>query len=268
MARMPIELPPIPPGFHRIGWRGALIALPENWNLRLHGGTENAGALVFADLRTPRFELRWQRPRALSRKPPAAMLEEKCARLQKSQPAAIVRKIKPDVIEITQPSGRTVLAAADDRLYELHWPGENSPGNQMTGYFLAAQSLLAGKPERFWSLYGAQGWLPAHANLQKATLLPGRTTLAFRAGPSRFTLGSVSLADRLLKSQTLAVWAAGAIPLLSRHAAGMWQEGPEHATFIAPTRRRFQQFTHRLTLQHDQTHNRICWQHYFGPASG
>jgi hypothetical protein len=241
------------------------VILPDNWNLRIHGGTDKTGALVFADLRQPRFELRWQTPRAFPRKTTLTLLQKKLAALHKTIPARAVKLLDADSARITQPDRATVLLAANNRLYELHWPTAPQSVNEITDDFRRTVPLLEGKPDHFWSLYGAQGWLPANARLKKTSILPGATTLTFRDNPSQFTLGSVSLADRLLKIHSLRDWAAAAIPLIARHPTGTWEEAPDRATFTANTRRHLRRFTHRLTLQHDLPNNRICWQHHFTP---
>jgi hypothetical protein len=273
MSHPPPDLPAAPPQFHRFGWHGIALILPEAWNLRLHEGDARAGALVFADLRQHRMEVRWKSSTRFGwrYRKPHALLDRTLERLHKRHTALDVSHLSPDVVRIALPEGTLLLAADRRRLYELHWPEASSASgsvvNTITDDFLTSLPVIAGRAERYWSVYGAAGWIESGLQLKKASLLPGATRLEFAGHGRAATLGAFSMADRLLKNGTpLRIWAASQIPVIARYPAGTWQESPNAATFTAAARRRFRPMTHAVNLHHDTARNLIRWTHRFGPA--
>jgi hypothetical protein len=181
-----------------------------------------------------------------------------------------VQELPPTAVRITQVDGILLLASRGKRRYELHWPGPADDSREqitdiITRDFLDHLAANDGRPEYFWSIYGAAGWIPKGARLRKASLLPGATTLSFQDKSGTIVLGAFSMADRLLGASLLREWAGRTIALIGQNPGGRWEESVDQATFSADCRRVFRHFRHILIFRHDRAANRIVWSHHFGP---
>jgi hypothetical protein len=254
--------------FQRVGWQGFTLLVPEDWNLHLHDGDWRGGAILFADLRSTRLEVRWQ-----GATEPRKVVAKTVRGIRRNHPESQVEEISTSAVRITQSNGILLLAAGGTRRYELHWPAtaDDAPQSGMgvtTQDFLDGLSANEGRASPgayFWSIYGASGWVPAAARLRKASLLPGATTLSFKNKSGTVALGAFSMADRLLAGRSLREWATTAIALIREHSGGHWNEADDQATFTAPTRRWWRNFRHMLVFRHDRVANRIVWSHHFQP---
>ena len=263
-----------PPGFQRVGWQSLSLVVPDQWNLQLHDGDRRSGAIVFADLRRTRLEVRWQTPRKIPLLVPPAperYLARTLRRLCKNHPQADVQKLSSTAASITGAQGILLLASTARRRYELHWPRAADESQEpladfITHDFLHHLAANDGRREYFWSVYGAAGWVPAAARLRKASLLPGATTLSFKHKNGTTALGAFSMADRLLANRPLRDWATTAIALIADHPQGHWHEADDQATFTADTRHLWRAFRDTLVFRHDRAANRIAWSHHFAPV--
>ena len=96
---------------------------------------------------------------------------------------------------------------------------------------LQVMELLFHSPRNLWSVYGVYDWLPRTARLRHCTLLPGKSELIFAVPGGRSTVGSYSLADRLLANRSLKAWAIATIPFLRGNREGRWEKAVNHASF-------------------------------------
>ena len=243
-------LPALAAGHHWVGFWGALISVPDDWNLHAYRGEAKAGMLVFADLRQVRLELRW-RPLRRHDRPPSG--------------------------ELSPTPGREGGMAAHvhdrRRAYELHFPrqaAEPALMRRLVDEFrrsLAPLADTAGDQEWFWSIYGAQGWVDRRARLLQASLLPGATRLHFRLPglrPRWLRLGSFSRADQLRSDDdnlSLPQLALSLMPELRTLKDAQWTDQGDDATLQArsllwPLRR-----WHRASFHHDGAANTIRWRH-------
>jgi hypothetical protein len=173
--------------------------------------------------------------------------------------------------------GRDGLLLADARrLYELFFPAATEGGQAaaVAEHFLAATPANAAGAEWRWSVYGAEGAVPAWARLKKASLLPGETRLAFGGWlpGGGVTLGAYSLAAQRLADvppgpagaaggEALRAWATRHHPVVRRFPGGRWEEGlAGELSYVVLSRGRWRRGM-RLTLRHDPGSNRIHWTH-------
>jgi hypothetical protein len=250
----PLPLPPTPPDHHLVALFGILVTLPNAWNLHAYRGDTSRGLLIFADLRQPTLELRWQ-PARKNTPPPSDDLTPTPTGL------ALRANDPPD--------------APAPRSYELHFPRNAADPiamRHLSRLFRQHLPLLAASPTWYWSLYGAAGWLPKTARLTAASLLPGAVRLTFRHKrllPELTILGSFSRADQLREDLPLKQLALSLLPELRPLKNQHWTEAESTATLTATPRFSLPLFprTHTFTLTHDHDNNRLPWTHRTAPST-
>jgi hypothetical protein len=298
----------IPTGWYPFGWHGIGLQLPQEWNLARHEGDARRGALVFSDLHGACFTLRWH---AARRRPPwrtssperdLAKTLQRLRNRAEIEPLAGGRAFRvlsalPRLSPSSQKSGvgRTLTLLADShRVYEieLHERGAEAYGQLLEALLreLAAPTVLEpthSTTQRentrwFWSVFGAQGWVPAWSRLRRASFLPGETALEFSSSHgARDRLESRSLADRLLSGRPLRAWANRSISLVFGGTARNFGKSAvtpdtlhwvEHdprqlsCTWRSPRRWRLSALTHEIVITHDPEANRIHWTHHCEPV--
>lgn len=262
-------LPACPAGFSRFAWHGIALALPDSWNLAFHAGDARKGMLRFADLRAVRLELRWKSPPRLARllrRPPEQALAHTITSLR---PKENVETLPSGGFRVARENGRLILAADQRRLYELSFFSPAALEEEaVIQDFLTTTPPLAETALWPWSVYGAQGPVPARARLIKTSLLPGESRLLFRHRGHRIELAARSLADRLLAipgpagQSALRAWAT-TLPFIRDHAAGHWQENGQHVQYRVHELRFLRKpREHDFKFAHDPLTNQIRWTHH------
>jgi hypothetical protein len=279
------DMEPVPAGWELIGAFGVLLAAPAEWNpVVLHAQREGGlrrklglrtepfatGMIGCADLRKTRVEVRWRTHASGERASRA--LASHVARLKRA--GAIIIQLE-DALGIVGGKDRgttawEVLAVIGRRVYELHLPdGQTSAGRSLVEWFVRANGKSGhATGERFWSLYGAQGWAPWEAVVRRMSLHPGKVELVLSFKGGRLTLGCNGLADHLLGETpggqpTLAAWARATGAGRIGAAIGQWtQVSQQEIAFSGTLSQRFcRRVRHTFRVRHDPQANRIAWQH-------
>jgi hypothetical protein len=272
---MPPAIEPVPATFQRIAAFGVVLAVPAEWNpVALHARPAGLlarlrtddpaarGVIVLADLHGPRLEVRWR----------TCAGEEMSGRalrrtLRKLARAGNTPREAHGFHQLAAPGRTAFLTAIGDRLYELHLPGEapvDAPDILL--WFLRTNRHLTQTPaERFWSLYGAQGWTPREAVVRKFLLQPGRVEVALAWRGGRKSLGAFGLADHLIDKAggNFLQWAK--TQPWTRGVAGQWEEEAGVVRFQGLEYRQFcRRLRHELIARLDGEANRIAWEHLRG----
>lgn len=229
---------------HLLGWQGATITIPENWNLAQFKGTHATGQMRIDDEDAPRLEIRWETPRGdIDIEKSIDKLMTSLARDAKKRGENFERQEKPLVVAKSR--------KRKERVTNFGWIGDaSSMAAQSWGVswqcpdckrVVVAHILGRGdeKPERVRELagrvleslecHGEGGWLtwsvfdmnveiPDAFRLERAKLVTGRLELDWVRGETggqfgwarrneRLGLTRFSLASILLQNETMAEWA-------------------------------------------------------------
>ncbi|MCC5844583.1 MAG: PqqD family protein [Verrucomicrobia bacterium] len=169
-------------------WMGLRIAVPAHWELRRHGMSPEAGALVWVDRHAQRLELRWLRP---EKEPdPARMVEHTRDALKKDQPdlhlSNLPSGLRPwqGVLHGQEPRiCQTAAYFPDHRvLLQLTFSleGEREALNRLLREILSSVAV-AEDPARAtrWRAFGIDCTVPETWTLRRAEILPMDARLQF-----------------------------------------------------------------------------------------
>ena len=258
----PLDLPPPPPGFHRLAWQGFSLAVPATWNMTFQRHESDTGAIALSDLHKLRLEIRWQnhKPRHVAPK-----YDRFLRRLARQKLEVTRASSEPLAHHVVSPKNSLLLLRGATRIYELAWPGQARHLPEI----LASFRDFAAQPTWTWQVYGVYALAPANYRLKNASLLPGATRLELVRRSRQVTLGAWSMAARLLGKQTLPEFAAAHVPLVRHNPHGLWRHTPPAAEFQTTRRRGFLLRPCRLTLKllHDPAADAIRWTQTIFPAS-
>ncbi|MEI8195401.1 MAG: hypothetical protein WCI73_05780, partial [Phycisphaerae bacterium] len=272
---------------HTIAWQGCSLQIPDGlWNLTRYQGNAQLGLCALADLTRELVEIKWRQvpPRRIETQ--ATKLVERLRRRHEVSSATLRSSTGSAELRgwwVRLPPARAasqtrilLLIQAPSRLYEL-------TGHSRAILETAARGLRDHTAEPFWpwELYGLRGRVPRAMVLRQIILQPGRTQLDFLGrrswrqvvpgrGGEKISLGSWSLADRLLAGQPLRQWAQKAISLVRQHGPGTSgidpgpqdsENGEVQETFEFPQRSPLLRRPRRIILQltHDPAANIIHW---------
>lgn len=289
-----------PTPLYTIAWQGCSLQIPGGpdgcpWNLTRYQGNSRFGQIALADLAREQIELKWHQVKPRRFEGQVAALVRHLGRQHGNVSSAPFRQNPSGATAgemrgwwIQIPPGRVhpqlhaaVLIQAPPparRVYEL-------TGHSRGAVETAARNLRDHTADPFWpwELYGLRGRVPRALRLQKILLQPGRTQLDFSdrrfyspGCRGKVSLGSWSLADRLLAGRPLPQWARDAIPLVRQNLKTATEiptlppvpdTGAVQETFRFPTRsgllRRRRQTI--LQLTHEPVSNVIRWLQIAGP---
>lgn len=257
MSAPPEYLPPAPPpGYQLFAWCGAILLLPREWNLCRYEGNRRRAGLVFADLARPRLFLRWQSRKGRFRKAAADPVGRAVARFVKRFPAARVERPSGLSACILLSGERFLLAANDERLYELCWPGESEGCDPVFQSFLHTMNNPC---SGYWDVYGARAVFPAQARWKHISLQPGSPRITLVLGSLVCMAGAFSMADRLLAEGSLRE--VGSRLLRLAELPGQWKGIEGFMYFEGEVQRRWRgPMRFQFVFVHRAPENRISWQ--------
>ena len=228
---------------HLLGWQGATIDIPENWNLAQFKGDSQKGQLRIDDEDAPRLEVRWETPTAaIDIEKSVYKLMTSLERSAKKRHEPFERQEKPLVVAKSR--------KRKDRVTNFGWIGDTSSlAAQSWGVswqcpdckrVVVAHILGRGdeKPERVrelagrvleslechseggwdtWSVFDLRVEVPEAFRLERAKLVTGRLEFDWVRGDTggqfgwarrneRLQLMRFSLASMLMHNEDLSQW--------------------------------------------------------------
>jgi hypothetical protein len=196
-----------------LAWQGWQIRLPPGCNpLKLEGDFARGQVLV-ADMKQPRFGMRWSTPAA--KKIDAYRwvnnaLREEVGRLaaDEARSCASENWIEAKIYSEPSPPGRDLWVAyskMSGRLIQIVCPVDSPECRCVDGLILSLSDSKA-DAELSWSVFGLSCRTPPHFRLASNKLNAGDLTLNFQHQRRRLSVRQIGIADLALKRKTLAQW--------------------------------------------------------------
>jgi hypothetical protein len=208
------------PSIHRFAWDGVSFLVPRTWNLSSHRRDKGVVSIEMEDDTAMRLGIEWVRPRQdLDAEKVAERHRALVARLSR-QPArsAAIRGLPAGWTAFAHDMGerrRFVTASflpSTGRffaLFRLHFDRDFPDAkNECLSRIASSLSLHEG-PVVPWAFYDVSFEIGAEFRLAGASLQAGRKLMIFEWRLRRVLLWFFSLADLILKKQSLPEWAAG-----------------------------------------------------------
>lgn len=238
----------------KIAWAGFSLEVPIEWNVTVLHGDSEAGTMAFSDLEAVRLEVRWQSgsSQRLSRR-----LQGLVRKMERLKAHACPMDTRESGWRIEHGNRTIFLFNIGKRLYEM----SGSSISNIPDSFIDNQTAELYR----WRIYGIDAIVPKGWRLKQTVLMPGGSHLEFKTFSSRVLAGSWSMADRLLGTSSLEMWAAEKVPLVVNHPAGEWETRCDGRIFRIRTGGLLRRKDQLLGLRHQDRTNYILWLHTITP---
>jgi hypothetical protein len=221
-----------------LAWQGWKIRLPAGWNPVKLEGDFARGQVLVADMKQPRFGMRWSTPAA--KKVDAFRwtnnaLREEVGRLAADEARSCGSEnwIEARIYTEPSPPGRDVWVAysmSSGRLVQIVCPIDSQEGRCIDDLVLSLADSKA-DAELAWSVFGLSCRTPPHFRLVSHKLNAGDLLLNFKHQKQQLSVRQIGIADLALKRQSLAQWLEG-----QRRQQKRYQSEPETATLSLATK--------------------------------